>query len=695
MEREKIISKKFEKDNFDNEGAKLFVKLVEQSYKKKEELLKRMINIRREWEHFTQHGEITKPGIVREEVLESWKKCWDEGVDPTSVYDRFLNEEDFQKKKNKNKILLQAAIPLLQAMADSIEGSGFRIDLYDKDLILMSQKGDQEVLKMSKNRGSTIGVQRKEAYSGTNASSLVLKHRKPFQLVGPEHYKKFLHYWTCSAAPILSPEGQIVGVINIAGHSGLMHQHTQGLAIFLSRAIAQNMQQQELTKELKDKQNYILGIIDSMGEGLITIDEDDKIALINKEAEKILNLPKVKILGQKIETVFGPENPFSTEWMEESPLVDRELTLNIKGKRKFFVGKTRIVKNRLGKKNVIGVFRTAKTTKGFVKTFSGFQAHFTFEDLIGASPHFNRAVQLAKQAAPMQSSVLLQGESGTGKDLIAQSIHNASNNHSGPFVAINCAAIPGELFESELFGYEGGAFTGAKKEGRPGKFELADGGTLFLDEIGSMPLTMQAKLLRALENQSIMRVGGVTEIPYSARIIVASNQNLIEAIRMGKFREDLFYRINIIHITIPPLRQRLEDIPVLVKYFCQKISSQINQDIDCSQKAIDALKKQRWPGNVRELENMIERAAFLALNRGSQIIEPEDLIDYSSSQEINSRTYSNISKANLKKIEKETIIKALTSSGGNISKAADYLGVARNTLYRKMKKHQINPKEFK
>lgn len=690
MKTNKFKLEKFSKSYNGLTGDQLFTQLVAKNFNHKEATLKKMINIRDQWLYFIKNGSVQNPQIIRKEVLNSWQRCFKNGVDPTSFYDHFLSKADLKVRQQENQNILNAANPLLKAMAHNIKGSGFRIDLYDKDQVLIAQHGDPAVLANSKKFGSSLGVYREESFSGTNASSLVLLHNKPFQLVGPEHYKEFLHYWTCSAAPIYNNQQQIIAVINIAGPSGLIHQHTLGLAIFLARAVEQNLQQQQLTNQLKANQKFTMNIIDSIGEGLICVDNNNFITLLNQEGANLLGYSNQKYVNQSLDDVFGPNNPFTLAKSINRPFIDREISLNVNGKRHFFVGKTKVIANPDGDKNLIGVFRNTKTLKGFVKNFTGFQAHFNFSDLIGKNPQYLNAINLAKQTAKTHSNILLQGESGTGKDLFAQSIHNASNQRSGPFVAINCAAIPLELVESELFGYEGGAFTGAKKEGRPGKFELGDSGTIFLDEISSMPLNMQAKLLRVLENKTIMRVGGLTEIPFDARIIVASNQDLLAAVKQGKFREDLFFRINIIHINIPPLRRRLEDIPLLINHFCHKLSINFNQSITCSNRAINYLINLEWKGNIRELENTLERSALMALSRESGTIEKQDITHYNTFQE------RDFAKGKvLKNNEQETIHNVLKSTKGNISKTAKILGIARNTLYNKLKKHKINVQSFK
>lgn len=297
-------------------------------------------------------------------------------------------------------------------------------------------------------------------------------------------------------------------------------------------------------------------------------------------------------------------------------------------------------------------------------------------------------VEVARMAARSSSNVLIEGESGTGKELFAQAIHNASRRSAGAFVAVNCGAIPRELIASELFGYTEGAFTGAKKGGNPGKFELADGGTLFLDEIGDMPLEQQVALLRVIQDKSISRIGSNQVIPVDVRIICATNKNLLELMQTGRFRQDLYYRLNVINLRILPLRERKEDIPLLFEHFLQQMNQEVSQ---LSRKDfIERLLSYDWPGNVRELQNTVERMVHL-----------EHMPDRSWHNHIgqnmmlpagqNSGSDVSIQQANARfkneqvEQQRRLIIRLLEIHQGNVSKVAKEMGISRSTLYRKMK----------
>ena len=372
---------------------------------------------------------------------------------------------------------------------------------------------------------------------------------------------------------------------------------------------------------------------------------------------------------------------------------------------KRFVIKTKglgIVKNVNPQKNAsVATDDMGKFTMVFEQVselLSKVEARQLFPDIIGQSKVMRGVFNQIVKVAPKESTVLITGETGTGKELIARSIHQHSKRQDQPFVAINCAAIPEALLESELFGYEKGAFTGANTK-KPGKFELADGGTLFLDEIGDMPLETQAKVLRAIEEHTIERVGAIKPTKVNVRFIAATNRNLEKMVESGLFRQDLFYRLNVFSILLPPLRHRREDIPLLT----EKFLNEMGKERHLSSEALQLLMTNDWPGNVRELKNALESAAVLAdkkilpsnlpfsLKRneslnGSTIHSNEAIVDANGNADLDLQ---------IKDYERRIIVDALRRSGGVQVKAASLLGIKERSLWHRIKKHQINIAEFK
>ena len=313
---------------------------------------------------------------------------------------------------------------------------------------------------------------------------------------------------------------------------------------------------------------------------------------------------------------------------------------------------------------------------------------FSDDKIIGNSKEFEKTKRLAEKASNNNLPVLITGETGTGKEVFANYIHYASDRKDKPLISINCAAIPEELLESELFGYEEGAFTGAKKGGKKGKFQLANGGTIFLDEIGDMPMHMQAKLLRVLQENEVERIGGYKPTPIDVRVISATNQDLKKLVEKKKFREDLYYRLNVINVHIPPLRQRPEDIELFVNKFLDELNRKYKTNTSVSPKAMELLKNHTWPGNVRELKNVVESAYALGDNEMVGIKQlSSDII--TSGKKLSSDFKGNDLDLIINEFEKEIILDYLVKNDYNVSKTANELGIHRTTLYNKFKKLNI------
>jgi transcriptional regulator with PAS, ATPase and Fis domain len=335
---------------------------------------------------------------------------------------------------------------------------------------------------------------------------------------------------------------------------------------------------------------------------------------------------------------------------------------------------------------------TAKELNYYKEEFrQHYQARWKFADLIGTTPEFAMVKSMAEQLAHTRSTILITGESGTGKELFAQSIHN-QGGQEGPFVRVNCAALPENLLESELFGYDEGAFTGAKKGGKPGKFELAKGGTIFLDEIGDMPLGMQTKLLTVLQERVIERVGGTNPISIKVRVIAASNRDLEQMVANHEFRKDLYYRLNVVRLNLPPLRERIEDIPLLVHYLMAGINTRLKARVShISDEALHMLQTYNWPGNVRELQNLLERAINMAALKQAVRLEVQHFPSLGGEVLLSAvnepgRTTLN---ASVQRLEKELIEQMLKSTNYNKAQTAKELGLNKSVLYSKIRKYGL------
>jgi transcriptional regulator with PAS, ATPase and Fis domain len=351
-------------------------------------------------------------------------------------------------------------------------------------------------------------------------------------------------------------------------------------------------------------------------------------------------------------------------------------------------------------RDVVGAVVTMtemKRAQQVAQRIVGSPARYSFGDLIGQAPSLRRRLQLAEAAARSDSSVLVTGESGTGKEVLAQAIHNASPRASGPFVGINCSAIPRELLESELFGYEGGAFTGAKKGGHPGKFELAEGGTILLDEIGDMPIEMQAKLLRVLQEKRVHRIGGTREVELNARVIATTNRDLDEDAEKGRFRRDLLFRLKVIHIQLPSLRERTSDIPLLVSHYLGLFAARLGKNVRAlAPHVMESFMRYHWPGNIRELENVLEAEVNLCSEEQTVLDQvPEGIRPRPVSDSAGETVMHGGSPRTLEQQEREMLVQALVQNGGSIPDVARQLGISRGTVYNKLRRFSLDPDQYR
>jgi PAS domain S-box-containing protein len=444
------------------------------------------------------------------------------------------------------------------------------------------------------------------------------------------------------------------------------------------------------TSELIDQRNKLDAIFNSNIEGTFTIDNEWNVTSFNDSAVKITGYKKSEAIGKKCWEIFNSSLCRNGCHMEQTmhkgkSTIGNELEIiNKIGKRVPIRVNSAILKNNKNEK--IGAVETFIDLSEIKNLSAHLDEKFSFENIIGKNKELKQILSVLESVAQTDSTVLITGESGTGKELAARAIHLSSSRRTNPFIAVNCSAFVESLIESELFGHEKGAFTGAVKT-KIGKFELAQGGTLFLDEIGDLSLSIQTKLLRVLETREFERVGGNKIIKIDARIIAATNKNLSEEISSGRFREDLFYRINVINIHLPPLRERRDDLPLLVNHFIEQFNKKFNKNIkQFSSAAYEIILDYNWPGNIRELENVIEHCFILC---NSDIIQVEHLPKRIKNLVIEKSHDNNVKSNNIIEVEKQMIFQALHNNKWNRKLAAKELNINPSTLWRKMKKYKI------
>lgn len=446
-----------------------------------------------------------------------------------------------------------------------------------------------------------------------------------------------------------------------------------------------------LEKEASDKlqvvKNQLISIMDSIDEGIIAIDENGYIVYTNSVINQTFSLSSAELKEKRIYEVL-PQSYIEKLVKENIQFSNIETAININGNEfnALVSGKT----VQLGEKSAgsILTFKKMADVYKVINEISLSNLSTSFDDIIGSSVEIRQVKEKAKKVASSNSTILILGESGTGKELFARAIHDSSNRRNRPFIAFNCAAIPETLIESELFGYEEGAFTGAVRGGKTGKFQLAQGGTIFLDEIGDMPIHLQTKLLRVLQEKAIEKIGGQKSISIDARVVAATNKELEKMVENGEFREDLYYRLNVIPINIPPLRERTGDIKIMLEYFLKQYNNKLGKNIKGFSANVESiLLNNKWKGNVRELENVVEYSvnmettSYITINSIPQKIK---------NTEGNKSSSMNI--ISIQEMEKKLIQEALILYGDGVTgknMAADALKISMATLYRKIKEYKL------
>jgi sigma-54 dependent transcriptional regulator, acetoin dehydrogenase operon transcriptional activator AcoR len=445
------------------------------------------------------------------------------------------------------------------------------------------------------------------------------------------------------------------------------------------------------TKMLRQVVREQVAIIDHISDGLLVLDRSGILRYLNAPGGRILGIDPAASVGRVFKEILDFEPFISPIFSTGQGHVDRELQIRIRNFDLHLVDTAVPIVGENGEVvSIVNTFREMAQVKRLSNRLAGDRARYRFADVLGHSRSIKDAVIQGRKAARSDATVLLYGESGTGKEVFAQSIHNDGRRASGSFVAVNCAALPRDLIESELFGYAPGSFTGADKAGRPGRFELASGGSIFLDEISEMPLDVQAKLLRVLQERQVTRIGGATAIAVDVRVIAAANRDLGELIVQKAFREDLYYRLNVVRIDLPALRERREDIARLVDESIRRSCASLHRStLSLTSQALGQLEAYDWPGNVRQLQNVIERLVNM-----TDVDEVDQLPLGWLGDELRPRGASpQLAQAgtimSLEQAERLAIRLALETTGLNVTKAADALGITRPTLYAKMKKYGL------
>ncbi len=640
------------------------------------------------WQQYTA-GASLDVRHLNPEIASSWQRCQNLNVDPLSNGNSEIDHYELKERLHRYQHLVKVARPVMERLYEFIKDSGFLVVLSDETGYLLDVVGDPDMVARTQTVQLCPGGNWSEPLKGTNAIGTAIFERKPVQVCAAEHYCQANHFLVCSAAPIFSAEGQMAGVLGLGGDYHFSNAHTLGMVVAAADAIENKLRLQYVTEKLYTAYRYSNILLSNMSDGLLSVDHRGIITELNLKGASIFGVDPKLVKGRHVTQLANCQIPMLQLLNDGAGYEDKEIICNPAGKK--IRSSASLLRDENG--SIIGavaIFREIDKLKTAARQHSLSGHRSTFDDIVGQSAPMIELKRQAKLAAGSSSTILLEGESGTGKELIAQAVHNGGQRCEGPFIAVNCAALPETLIESELFGYEEGSFTGAKKGGQRGKFEMADGGTLFLDEIGDMPLSAQIKLLRVIQERKLARIGSSVEHPIDIRIIAATLRNLKAEVKAGRFRQDLYYRLNVLSLRIPPLRERREDIAALAQRLVEKISLRLKiEPKQFDEGVLEMFKLYSWPGNVRELENVIERAINLADEDTLLRAAYFNLGDLETGS-TGSPASDEAPVRSLHDIEKEMICKAVAFHGGKIHKAAISLGISRNTLYRKMKEYEID-----
>nr|WP_320114712.1 sigma-54-dependent Fis family transcriptional regulator [uncultured Desulfuromonas sp.] len=646
------------------------------------------------WQQFIETGKLDK-ALDNADIRHSWQRCREMDVDPyDGVSHQLLTPAQISAVLDSQKIYISLVRHFMNQLYEFVKGSGFIVFLANRDGYILEALGDPETFKAAAQVNLIQGACWIEDAGGTNGIGTALATGRPVQVSGCEHYCQKLHSWTCSAAPLYDESGKISGALQMSGPCEKTHPHTLGMVVAAAEAIRKQLSVWQRNDELVLANAQLRHLFQTMSDGALVIDADGRVIQMNPVARKVFGK---ELSGEQLNRIITPVDSQEVIRPHQS-YKDLDVVMQTETEAVEALLTMKPLKDDNSEQSgAVVFFNPIRKMKKLVNRFGGAQATFHFSDIIGEHDSLQAAIRTARKAADNLSHVLILGESGTGKELLAQAIHNHSMRRNGPFLAVNCAALPRDLIASELFGYTSGAFTGASPKGRPGKFEMASGGTLLLDEIGDMPLDQQATLLRVLQDKQVTRLGSERVIPVDVRVICATNKDLLAAVGKGHFRQDLYYRLNVTRIDVPPLRERGHDVELLFKFLLKKISLRLHQARPHVDEAvINALLRYAWPGNVRELENVVERMihavdgeTLTCAHLPQEICGDGTVAGTPRGSAVTGQDVPSLKKA-VGEQERRLLVDLLQRYQGNISLIAREMAVSRNTIYRKMHHYDIS-----
>lgn len=649
--------------------------------------------LKRFWYSFMKTGQVSPVDGVEPDpaVIQSWQRC----APRTDAYSRprrvVLRSSGLTAVLKAHASLITIAEPFIEDIYQFLEGIECAILLADGTGCILSVGGHPGAVEQVNEMGFGVGTYWSEAYMGTNAIGLALMTAMPVQVVGPEHYFQAYHPFSSTAAPIHDVNGRIVGIIGVVEPVSITTCHTLSLIMSAARALSNQFQANLYLEEANHRLSELNTILEGVSEGIVAWDSQGRINHANNKAGDLLNFSPTAVLGKRQESVLTLPAPLAEAVAKRETLRDVEASFEVDGQTVRVLASVRYIwlDGQAEPEACIVMLRPIEQVRQLVHQQVGSHATLTIEDVSSASASMRPVLRQARTAARGTAPVLLQGEGGVGKNYLARAIHNDSVRADKPFMAINCRAIPHELMIGEFLGQE----EDVNSKGRPSKFELSNGGTLLLDQIESLSLEMQSALLHVIETGHVMRLGSPRPIPVDVRIIAATSADLEQLVGEGNFISHLYYRFGVFNIEIPPLRERVDDIPILAERFLARITRQYQHDVWIDDEAMAVLRRYPWPGNVRELESVLERALNQSANNVIALINLPEAVRQGRVMIDRSPQAKPVMSA--AEAEREAIIRAGWACQGRVTEMARQLDIGRTTLWRKMKQWDINPDYFK
>jgi sigma-54 dependent transcriptional regulator, acetoin dehydrogenase operon transcriptional activator AcoR len=600
-----------------------------------------------------------------------------------------LPASELNLKLEQSRVLYAHAMPVMATLREQILNTQSMIVLTNADGLVLHSTGDDDFLKRAEKVALRPGANWAENRQGTNAIGTAIAERCPTVVHGDQHYLAANRFLTCSSVPILDPYGELIGVLDVTGDHRSYHQHTMALAKMSVQMIENHLFASIFSETLRIRFHGRAEFLGTLMEGMVAFTSDGRFLSANRSAQFQLGLPLTALRAHTLSSLFG---------LPCSQLIDR--MSNNQGQpiplclHDGVVVSANVEYRRQAAATGFADRETRAAPSAAMRAASGSFARCSglsgLNSLDTGDPQVAAVIAKIRRVIKRDIPILINGETGTGKELLAQAIHQDSPRASGPFVAVNCASIPETLIESELFGYEEGAFTGARRKGASGKLLQADGGTLFLDEIGDMPYALQARLLRVLQERLVNPLGSTKSIPVDVAIVCATHRDLREMIAEHRFREDLYYRLNGLVVKLPPLRERSDLAAVAQQMLKQEARCNAHGlNLSIAPDVMRLFAQCRWPGNFRQLGNLLRTAAAMVEPDGQITTEhlPDDFFDDLRCCSNTQRTPVKAAPATepiLQEVTAIAITRALERHRGNVSAAARALGISRNTIYRKV-----------